>query len=215
MELSLLKCKIHRATVTETQVDYEGSCAIDETLMEAAGLREFEQIHIWNVTNGERLTTYAIRGRRGSGMISVNGSAAHKANTGDIVIIAAFARMGEQEADLFQPHLVYVDAKNRIRSVGRELANPSNGPERGVQAPSVPVAESVTEESVVCLVCGKVGKSIRGHITKTHRMDIPTYLARFGLPKDFPLVAPAYSATRRQLAIAAGTGGKLQARRKT
>ncbi|MBF0463186.1 MAG: aspartate 1-decarboxylase [Magnetococcales bacterium] len=126
MELSLLKCKIHRATVTETHVDYEGSCAIDETLMAAAGLREFELIHIWNVTNGERLTTYAIRGRRDSGMISVNGSAAHKANTGDIVIIAAFAQLSEQEADTFQPYLVYVDDKNRIRTIGRELADPSH-----------------------------------------------------------------------------------------
>jgi aspartate 1-decarboxylase len=213
MELSLLKCKIHRATVTETHVDYEGSCAIDETLLEAAGMREFEQIHLWNVTNGERLTTYAIRGLRGSGMISVNGSAAHKANAGDILIIAAFARMSEQEADRFQPHLVYVDEKNQIRSVGRELANPSTTPEQAVRVPHVPVAQSVTEESVVCLICGKVGKSIRGHITKTHRIDIPTYLANYGLPKDFPLVAPAYSATRRQLAIAAGAGEKLRASR--
>ncbi|MEO5341242.1 MAG: aspartate 1-decarboxylase [Magnetococcus sp. MYC-9] len=126
MQISLLKCKIHRATVTETHVDYEGSCAIDETLMEAAGLREFEQIHIWNVTNGERLTTYAIRGRRDSGVISVNGSAAHKAHTGDIVIIAAFAQMSEQEAAAFQPYLVYVNDKNRIHTIGRELANPSN-----------------------------------------------------------------------------------------
>lgn len=126
MELSLLKCKIHRATVTETHVDYEGSCAIDETLMAAAGLREFEQIHIWNVTNGERLTTYAIRGKRDSGMISVNGSAAHKANTGDIVIIAAFVQMSEQEAETFQPYLVYVNDKNQIHAVGRVLANPSH-----------------------------------------------------------------------------------------
>ena len=126
MELYLLKCKIHRATVTETHVDYEGSCAIDETLMEAAGLREFEQIHLWNVTNGERLTTYAIRGKRDSGMISVNGSAAHKANNGDLVIIAAFAQMSEEEAEIFQPYLVYVDSENCIREVGRQLANPSN-----------------------------------------------------------------------------------------
>ncbi|WP_130470262.1 aspartate 1-decarboxylase [Candidatus Magnetaquicoccus inordinatus] len=128
MELTLLKCKIHRAMVTETHVDYEGSCAIDEDLMEAAHLREFEQIHIWNVTNGERLITYAIRGKRGSGMISVNGSAAHKAASGDIVIIAAFAGISEAEAESFQPHLVYVDGAkgNRIKSVGREIAEPSH-----------------------------------------------------------------------------------------
>ena len=126
MEVFLLKCKIHRATVTETHVDYEGSCAIDETLMEAAGLREFEKIHLWNVTNGERLTTYAIRGKRDSGMISVNGSAAHKANQGDLLIIAAFAQMSEAEADHFQPTLVYIEGKNTIRAVAKELASPSH-----------------------------------------------------------------------------------------
>ena len=124
MKLSLLKCKIHRATVTDTHVDYEGSCAIDENLMDAAGLREFEQIHLWNVTNGERLITYAIRGKRGSGIISVNGSAAHKADNGDIVIIAAFIQVGEAEADHYKPHLVYVDDKNEIRQIGRALTDP-------------------------------------------------------------------------------------------
>ncbi len=82
--------------------------------------------------------------------------------------------------------------------------------------PVVPIEEAVTEESVTCLICGKKGKAIRGHLTKTHRIDIPTYFALFGLPKDFPLVAPAYSATRRQLALASGAGENLQAgRRKT
>ncbi|MBF0164224.1 MAG: aspartate 1-decarboxylase [Magnetococcales bacterium] len=121
MEITLLKCKLHRATVTETQVDYEGSCAIDEDLMESAGLREFEQIHLWNVTNGERLTTYAIRAARGSGTISVNGSAAHKANNGDILIIAAFASMTPEEAERFAPTLVYVGAGNRVVRVSREI----------------------------------------------------------------------------------------------
>ncbi|MBF0096663.1 MAG: MucR family transcriptional regulator [Magnetococcales bacterium] len=82
--------------------------------------------------------------------------------------------------------------------------------------PVVPIEEAVTEESVTCLICGKKGKAIRGHLTKTHRIDIPTYLALFGLPKDFPLVAPAYSAARRQLALASGAGENLQVgRRKT
>ncbi len=121
MELSLLKCKIHRATVTEVQVDYEGSCAIDESLMDAAGLREFEEIHLWNVTNGERLTTYAIRARAGSGTISVNGSAAHKAAVGDIIIIAAFARMTEAEAGRFKPRLIYADADNGIGRIGHVI----------------------------------------------------------------------------------------------
>lgn len=118
MELSLLKCKIHRATVTGTHLNYEGSCAIDDDLMEAAGLREFEEIHIWNVTNGERLTTYAIRGGRGSGVISLNGSAARKAQDGDLVIIAAFARVNEAKADAHKPRLVYVDRHNRMTRVG-------------------------------------------------------------------------------------------------
>lgn len=125
MELSLLKCKIHRATVTGVHVDYEGSCAIDETLMDAAGLREFEEIHLWNVTSGERLTTYAIRAPADSGIISVNGSAAHKAAVGDIVIIAAFARMTAAEADRFHPHLVYADADNRIARISRALPAPA------------------------------------------------------------------------------------------
>ncbi|MBF0180462.1 MAG: aspartate 1-decarboxylase [Magnetococcales bacterium] len=121
MEISLLKCKLHRVTVTETQVDYEGSCAIDEALMETAGLREFEEIRLWNVTNGERLTTYAIRAARGSGVISVNGSAAHKANKGDIMIIAAFVHLTPEEADHFAPTLVYVDGHNRVRNVSRSI----------------------------------------------------------------------------------------------
>ncbi|MEO5345584.1 MAG: aspartate 1-decarboxylase [Magnetococcus sp. YQC-9] len=121
MEITLLKCKLHRVTVTQTHVDYEGSCAIDENLMESAGLREFEQIHLWNVTNGERLTTYAIRAARGSGTISVNGSAAHKANNGDIMIIAAFTTMTPEEAEQFAPTLVYVDGENRVARVSRTL----------------------------------------------------------------------------------------------
>ncbi|MBF0425272.1 MAG: aspartate 1-decarboxylase [Magnetococcales bacterium] len=122
MELSVLKCKIHRATVTETQVDYEGSCAIDEDLLDASGIREYEQIHIWNVNNGQRLVTYAIRGQRGSGMISLNGSAAHRATPGDLVIIAAFAQINEAEYARHQPRLVYVDAANRIARLGHAVA---------------------------------------------------------------------------------------------
>ncbi|MBF0158778.1 MAG: aspartate 1-decarboxylase [Magnetococcales bacterium] len=113
MEISILKCKIHRATVTHTELHYEGSCAIDETLLAAAGLREFEQVHIWNVDNGQRLITYAIRAPRDSGIISLNGSAAHRAKPGDLVIIAAFAWMNPAEADQFRPQLIYVDGNNR------------------------------------------------------------------------------------------------------
>lgn len=121
MEVSLLKCKLHRVKVTESHLDYEGSCAIDENLMEASGIREYEQIHLWNVANGERFITYAIRGERGSGMISVNGAAAHKASPGDIMIIAAFVRMSEAHADCFEPKLIYVDNNNRIVRIGHAV----------------------------------------------------------------------------------------------
>ncbi|MBF0131888.1 MAG: aspartate 1-decarboxylase [Magnetococcales bacterium] len=121
MEVSLLKCKLHRVKVTESHLDYEGSCAIDENLMEASGIREYEQIHLWNVANGERFITYAIRGERGSGMISVNGAAAHKASPGDIMIIAAFVHMSEAQADRFEPKLIYVDNNNRIVRIGHTV----------------------------------------------------------------------------------------------
>lgn len=93
MQRMMLKSKIHRVTTTQCELHYEGSCAIDDDLLEAADIKEYEQIDIWNVTNGERFTTYAIRGERGSGIISVNGSAARRAAVGDILIIATFAAM--------------------------------------------------------------------------------------------------------------------------
>jgi aspartate 1-decarboxylase len=116
MHRTMLKSKIHRATVTHCELHYEGSCAIDEDLLEAANLIENEQIDIWNVNNGERLTTYAIRGERGSGIISLNGSAARRAQLGDLVIIAAFAQIDEAEIrEGFKPQLVFVDNHNRIK----------------------------------------------------------------------------------------------------
>jgi aspartate 1-decarboxylase len=114
MHLSLLKTKIHRATVTHSELNYEGSVAIDGLLLDATGIREFEQVHIWDVTNGSRFSTYAIRADEGSGIISLNGGAARHVQVGDLVIIAAFASMSEEEAARFQPTLVYVDAKNKI-----------------------------------------------------------------------------------------------------
>jgi aspartate 1-decarboxylase len=110
---SLLKSKIHRATVTQCELHYEGSCAIDENLLDAANICEHEQIHIWNINNGERLVTYAIKGERGTGMISVNGSAALKATVGDLVIIAAFAQVHEDQVTGHEPQLVFVDAQNK------------------------------------------------------------------------------------------------------
>lgn len=112
----MLKSKLHRVTVTHSELGYEGSCAIDEELLEAANIREYEQINIYNVTNGERFTTYAIRAERYSGIISVNGAAAHKANPKDIVIIASYAVYNEIELEKFSPELVYVDSENRIQS---------------------------------------------------------------------------------------------------
>ncbi len=114
MQRIMLKSKLHRVRVTQSELHYEGSCAIDENLLDAADIKEYQQIDIYNVTNGERFTTYAIRGERGSGMISVNGAAAHKADPGDILIIATYAMYTEMELQKFHPQLVYVDEKNRI-----------------------------------------------------------------------------------------------------
>ncbi|MBX9834771.1 MAG: aspartate 1-decarboxylase [Burkholderiaceae bacterium] len=113
MYRTLLKSKIHRVAATHCELHYEGSCAIDEDLLEAAGMVENEQIHIWNINNGERFVTYAIKGQRGSGMISVNGSAARRASTGDLLIIAAFAQVPEDQVATHQPQLVFVDEHNR------------------------------------------------------------------------------------------------------
>ena len=110
---TLLKSKIHRVAVTQCELHYEGSCAIDENLLEAANIAENEQIHIWNINNGERFITYAIRGERGTGMISVNGSAARRASTGDLIIIAAFAQVHEDNVSTHQPKLVFVNEKNQ------------------------------------------------------------------------------------------------------
>ncbi|MBY0454505.1 MAG: aspartate 1-decarboxylase [Burkholderiaceae bacterium] len=110
---TLLKSKIHRVTTTHCELHYEGSCAIDEDLLEAANLVENEQIHIWNINNGERFITYAIKGQRGTGMISVNGSAARRAAVGDLLIIASFAQVHEDQVATHEPELVFVDDKNK------------------------------------------------------------------------------------------------------
>lgn len=112
---TLLKSKIHRATVTDCELHYEGSCAIDEDLLDAANMTENEQVHIWNINNGERFVTYAIRGQRGSGVISVNGSAARRASVGDLIIIAAFGTVSEERVTVHLPQLVFVDENNRIK----------------------------------------------------------------------------------------------------
>ena len=113
MYRTLLKSKIHRVAATHCELHYEGSCAIDEDLLDAANMVENEQVHIWNINNGERFITYAIKGERGSGMVSVNGSAARRASVGDLLIIAAFAQVPEDDVAAHRPQLVFVDAQNR------------------------------------------------------------------------------------------------------
>jgi aspartate 1-decarboxylase len=114
MICTMLKAKLHRARVTHSELEYEGSCAIDGKLLELSGIREYEQIEIYNVTNGERFTTYAIRAEDGSGVISVNGAAAHKANPDDVIIIAAYVQLNEKEMVTFKPKLVYFDGQNNV-----------------------------------------------------------------------------------------------------
>lgn len=121
MQRTMLKSKLHRVTATHADLHYEGSCAIDEDLLEAANIKEYEQIDIWNVNNGERFTTYAIRAERGSGVISVNGSAARRAAPGDILIIATFAAMSDEESRQYAPKLVYVNEENRIKGIGGSI----------------------------------------------------------------------------------------------
>ncbi len=123
MHLNMLKAKIHRATVTHAELHYEGSIAIDGLLLDASGIREYEQIHAWNVNTGQRFVTYALRAEEGSGIISVNGSAARSAQAGDIVIIAAFAQLSEAELEQFQPTCVYIAAGpgNHISHTNRSI----------------------------------------------------------------------------------------------
>ena len=114
MRRTLFKSKIHRATVTHADLDYEGSVSIDEDLLEAAGIWEYEAVHVWNITRGTRLQTYAIKGARGSGTICINGAAAHLNRPGDLVILATFAELDESEARAHRPVVVLVDRHNRI-----------------------------------------------------------------------------------------------------
>jgi aspartate 1-decarboxylase len=121
MQHCMLKGKIHGATVTEANVKYEGSITIDESLMKASGIFTQEQVQVWSVTTGERLTTYAIPGPAGAGDICINGAAAHRIKKDEIVIIAAFAWMDEKEAVKHRPRVVFVDARNRLGERRAEL----------------------------------------------------------------------------------------------
>lgn len=110
---TFLKAKLHRVTTTHAELHYEGSCAIDGVLLERSGIKEYEQIHIYNINNGERFTTYAIRAEDNSGIISVNGAAAHRASKGDLLIICSYVQLNEQETENFKPTLCYFEnAKN-------------------------------------------------------------------------------------------------------
>ena len=131
MRRTFFKSKIHRATVTHADLDYEGSVTIDEDLMDAAGVWEYEAIHVWNITRGTRLQTYAIKGGRGSGVICINGAAAHLNRPGDLVILATFAELEESEARAHKPVVVLVDGRNRI--VSKDLVEVA-GPARRVMA---------------------------------------------------------------------------------
>lgn len=121
MQLTLLKNKLHRACVTHAELDYEGSCAIDTDLMALAGIHEYEQLHIYNVTNGERFSTYAICAEKGSQVISINGAAAHKASVGDRIIICTYASMAATEAAAFKPALVYLDEHNNVTGTANAI----------------------------------------------------------------------------------------------
>ena len=118
---TLLKSKIHRAVVTEANVDYEGSIAIDAGLMRAADILPFEQVHVLDINNGARLQTYAIEGEPGSGAICVNGAAAHLVAAGDRVIILSYVQLDEAEARSHRPTLVYVDERNQVRRVAHDI----------------------------------------------------------------------------------------------
>lgn len=121
MQQTMLQAKLHRVHVTHAELHYEGSCAIDDDLLDASGIREYQQIEIYNITNGARFSTYAIRAQRGSGIISINGAAAHLASPGDLIIIAAYGIYSEAELEAFHPVLVYVDEQNRVVSKRGEI----------------------------------------------------------------------------------------------
>ena len=113
----MLRAKIHGASVTQTDLTYEGSLTLDSKLMQEAGLSPYEQIQVYNITNGERFTTYLIKGEEDSGVVGVNGAAAHKAEAGDKLIIAAYSPMEDEEIEFFIPRIVLVDENNRIKKV--------------------------------------------------------------------------------------------------
>jgi aspartate 1-decarboxylase len=120
--------KIHRAVITHADLHYEGSCTIDADLMDAADILPNQELHIWNITQGTRLVTYALPGPSGSGVICINGAAAHGNSPGDLVILATFGEMDSEEARSFEPKVVQVDGSNRVKSVRAEIPGPQMPP---------------------------------------------------------------------------------------
>jgi aspartate 1-decarboxylase len=114
MQITMLKAKLHRASVTHSELGYEGSCAIDGEILDFAGIREYEQIQIYNINNGERFTTYAIRAENGSKIFSINGAAARRACPGDLIIVCTYIQVDEKEIDSYKPKMVYFNSKNEI-----------------------------------------------------------------------------------------------------
>ena len=121
----MLKSKLHRARVTQADVDYEGSLTIDRNLLDAANIIPYEEVQVWNVTRGTRLATYAMEGEPGSGVICINGAAAHLVRPGDIIIIATYTTLSDKEARLHQPRVVLLDENNHIKELGREVPGPA------------------------------------------------------------------------------------------
>ena len=133
MRRTLLHSKIHRATVTGADLDYEGSVSVDTDLLEAADILPGQQVHIWNITRGTRIVTYALPGEAGSGTICINGAAAHQNQPGDLVIIASWVELEESEARQYKPKVVRVDSKNRITGSEAEVPGPSKPYESGIE----------------------------------------------------------------------------------
>jgi len=117
MRRIMLKAKVHRAKVTQTDLDYKGSLTLDAELMDAADMLPYEQVHVYNITNGERFLTYLIKGEKDSGIVGINGAAAHKAKVGDELIIATYTVLGEEKTDYFIPKIIMVDENNHIKQI--------------------------------------------------------------------------------------------------
>lgn len=128
MRRRMFLSKIHRAVITHADLDYEGSCTIDADLMDRADILDNQELHVWNITQGTRLVTYALAGPRGSGVICINGAAAHGNSPGDMVILATFGEMDSEEAKVFEPKVVLVDRNNEVVSIRQEIPGPQMPP---------------------------------------------------------------------------------------